>query len=92
MLEEPTQAYCHVVFVCWGNICRSPAAEATFRKLVEDRNLTGQVSCDSAGTINQHTGNPPDPRMQAAAKARDLPIGGRARIANDEDLLYSRMR
>jgi len=85
MQEEPSEAYFHIVFVCWGNICRSPAAEATFRKLVEDRGLKGQVSCDSAGTINQHAGNPPDPRMQAAAKARDLPIGGRARIANDED-------
>ena len=79
------QADFHVVFVCWGNICRSPAAEATFRKLLEDRKLDDQISCDSAGTINQHAGNPPDPRMQAAAKARDLPIGGRSRMANDED-------
>ena len=87
MQEQPSQVDFHVVFVCWGNICRSPAAEATFRKLVEDRSLKGQVSCDSAGTINQHAGNPPDPRMQTAAKARDLPIGGRARIANDEDFI-----
>ena len=75
----------HIVFVCWGNICRSPAAEATFRKLLKERSLENQISCDSAGTIGQHHGNPPDPRMQKAAHARSLPIGGSARMANDQD-------
>lgn len=75
----------HILFVCWGNICRSPAAEATFRKLLEERSLEDQITCDSAGTIGQHNGNPPDPRMQKAAKARQLPIGGTARIANNQD-------
>ena len=75
----------HIVFVCWGNICRSPAAEATFRKLLEKRNLAGKITCDSAGTIGQHHGNPPDPRMREAAQARNLPIGGSARMVTDED-------
>lgn len=75
----------HILFVCWGNICRSPAAEATFRKLLIEKSLEKKITCDSAGTIGQHTGNPPDPRMQKAAKARNLPIGGSARMANDQD-------
>ena len=75
----------HIVFVCWGNICRSPAAEATFRKILKERSLEKEITCDSAGTIAQHHGNPPDPRMQKAAKARAIPIGGTARIANDQD-------
>ena len=77
--------FMHILFVCWGNICRSPAAEATFRKLLKERSLEDQITCDSAGTIGQHQGNPPDPRMQKAAQARDLPIGGTARIARDQD-------
>ena len=75
----------HILFVCWGNICRSPAAEATFQKLLKERSLEDQITCDSAGTIDQHQGNPPDPRMQKAAKARNLPISGTARMANDQD-------
>ncbi len=75
----------HIVFVCWGNICRSPAAEATFRKILKERSLEKEITCDSAGTIAQHHGNPPDPRMQKAAKARDIPLGGTARIVNDQD-------
>jgi protein-tyrosine phosphatase len=75
----------HIVFVCWGNICRSPAAEATFRKLLKERSLEGKITCDSAGTIAQHQGNPPDPRMRKAAQARDIPIGGSARMANSDD-------
>ena len=70
----------HVLFVCWGNICRSPAAEATFRKLISEEGEEGKISCDSAGTISQHHGNPPDPRMQKAALARSLPIAGTARM------------
>lgn len=75
----------HIVFVCWGNICRSPAAEATFRKILKERSLEKEITCDSAGTIAQHHGNPPDPRMQKAAKARDIPLSGTARIVNDQD-------
>ena len=75
----------HIVFICWGNICRSPAAEATFRKLLKERSLEDKITCDSAGTIGQHHGNPPDPRMKKAALARNIATGGTARMANNED-------
>ncbi len=85
MKDRAENSKFHVLFVCWGNICRSPAAEATFRKMLEEKSLAESISCDSAGTINQHSGNPPDHRMQAAAKAKGIPIGGQARMANDND-------
>ena len=75
----------HILFVCWGNICRSPAAEATFRKLLKERELDKKITCDSAGTIGQHHGNSPDSRMRKAAQARNLPIDGSARMVTDED-------
>jgi len=75
----------HILFVCWGNICRSPAAECTFRKLLKDRGLEQKYSCDSAGTIGSHQGNPPDSRMRQAAQARDCTISGAARMINDQD-------
>jgi len=81
----------HIVFICWGNICRSPAAEATFRKLVKDRNLQEQITCDSAGTISQHQGNPPDSRMQKAAKERNIQTGGIARMVSGEDFARADM-
>ena len=85
MHKQTAQEKLHVVFVCWGNICRSPAAEATFRKLVIDRELDDRITCDSAGTIDQHEGNSPDPRMQKAASARGIRTGGAARKANSND-------
>lgn len=59
-----------VLFVCLGNICRSPTAEAVFSHLVEERGLSGRVEVDSAGTGSWHIGHPPDPRAVAAAKER----------------------
>lgn len=64
----------NVLFVCLGNICRSPAAEGTFRALVEREGLDGRISCDSAGTGSWHIGDPPDPRMRAAAKRRGIDL------------------
>ena len=75
----------HILFVCWGNICRSPAAEATFRKLVHDQGLDEKITIDSAGTISTHQGNPPDSRMKSAARARNLSIEGSARKVNKQD-------
>lgn len=60
----------NVLFVCLGNICRSPAAEAVFRSLVEREGLAGRIACDSAGTGSWHVGKAPDARMRAAARRR----------------------
>lgn len=59
-----------VLFVCTGNICRSPTAEAVFRHQVTAANLTKELIIDSAGTHNYHVGDAPDERSVEAAKAR----------------------
>lgn len=59
-----------VLFVCMGNICRSPTAEGVFRKFVTDAGLGEQIGTDSAGTHAYHQGSPPDKRAQEAAKRR----------------------
>ena len=59
-----------VCFVCLGNICRSPSAEAVMRELVERARLTERIVIDSAGTGDWHIGEPPDERAQKAAKKR----------------------
>ena len=59
-----------VLFVCLGNICRSPTAEGVFTALIDREGLTDLVSVDSAGTGDWHVGDQPDRRAQAAAKAR----------------------
>ncbi len=59
-----------VVFVCMGNICRSPTAEAVFRQYVERAGLENQIVIDSAGTHDYHIGAPPDSRTQRAAQQR----------------------
>ena len=59
-----------VLFVCMGNICRSPAAEGIFKKLVQDKGLENTIICDSAGTVSYHAGEPADHRMRAHAKER----------------------
>ena len=69
-----------VLFVCLGNICRSPTAEAAFRAACPE------IVCDSAGTGDWHLGDPPHPPMQAAAKARGLDMADlRARQFAAED-------
>lgn len=59
-----------VLFVCTGNICRSPTAEGVFAAHVAAAGLSDRVTVDSAGTQGYHIGDPPDPRSQAAAKSR----------------------
>ena len=75
-----------VLFVCLGNICRSPLAEAAFRR--EAARLGLEVTVDSAGTGDWHVGNPPDPRAVAQAARQDIDISGyRARQVSPEDFL-----
>jgi len=75
-----------VLFVCMGNICRSPAAEIVFRQQVENAGLADRIHIDSAGTIGYHTGKGPDPRMAATLKSRGYTISGRARQVTAADL------
>ncbi len=75
-----------VLFVCMGNICRSPAAEGIFRQLAARAGFSGEVECDSAGTIACHQGQAPDPRMRQAGAARGFAFDGRARAAAAADL------
>ncbi|MBF2016579.1 MAG: low molecular weight phosphotyrosine protein phosphatase [Rivularia sp. T60_A2020_040] len=58
-----------LLFVCLGNICRSPTAENVMNHLVEKASLSNSIHCDSAGTSSYHIGSPPDSRMSAAANA-----------------------
>ena len=59
-----------VLFVCMGNICRSPTAEGVFKRQVAEAGLEAHVLSDSAGTHDYHVGEPPDPRAQRAAAGR----------------------
>lgn len=74
-----------VLFVCLGNICRSPTAEGILRSIVAARGLADSVQIDSAGTGAWHVGNPPDARMTKAAKARGFALSGRARQVAPDD-------
>jgi protein-tyrosine phosphatase len=68
-----------ILFVCLGNICRSPTAEGVTRRLVSERGLEDEVEVDSAGTGGWHIGAPPDRRATAAAAARGTTLEGSAR-------------
>jgi protein-tyrosine phosphatase len=75
-----------VLFVCMGNICRSPTAEGVFKAIVASKGLDDRIDSDSAGTHGYHIGSPPDHRAIAAAKARgyDLtPLRARRVSADD---------
>lgn len=65
----------NVLFVCMGNICRSPTAHAVLEKMVADAQLTSEISIDSAGTHAYHVGNPPDSRAQTVATQRGYNLG-----------------
>ena len=81
-----------VLFVCLGNICRSPTAEGVFRALLRREGLGDRIAVDSAGTHAYHVGEPPDPRAQAAARRRGVDIstlkGRKATAADFEKFDY----
>lgn len=75
-----------VLFVCTGNICRSPTAEGVFRDLVAREGLSDQVNADSSGTVGYHVGEPPDARSQESAMKRGIDLSGlRARRTKATD-------
>ena len=63
-----------VLFVCMGNICRSPTAHGVFQALVDSEGLGASIKVDSAGTHGYHRGSPPDPRSQATARAHGIDL------------------
>ncbi|UCF77147.1 MAG: low molecular weight phosphotyrosine protein phosphatase [Betaproteobacteria bacterium] len=65
-----------VLFVCMGNICRSPMAEGVFKRRVAEAGLSDHIASDSAGTHDYHVGEPPDPRAQRAVERRGYDISG----------------
>ncbi|MEM8735901.1 MAG: low molecular weight protein-tyrosine-phosphatase [Planctomycetota bacterium] len=75
-----------VLFVCLGNICRSPAAEGVMTTLVGERGLVDQIEVDSAGTSSYHIGEPADKRMRASAQAREIELTSRSRMVSARDL------
>lgn len=75
-----------VLFVCLGNICRSPLAEAVFRAVVRDAGLADRFEIDSAGTAGYHVGEPADSRTREVARSRDIELTGRARRIEPADL------
>src|SRR5262245_3545136 len=74
-----------ILFVCMGNICRSPTAEGVMRYLLEERGLDGEIELDSAGTGGWHVGAPPDARATEAARARGITLEGAARQVTRAD-------
>ena len=76
-----------VLFICMGNICRSPTAEGVFRHKVHAAGLIERVAIDSAGTHNYHPGEPPDARSQHHAKRRGYDLSVlRARVLSEADI------
>jgi protein-tyrosine phosphatase len=75
-----------LLFVCLGNICRSPSAEAIARHMIAERGLQQRIQCDSAGTGDWHIGHAPDKRAQAAGQRRGYDLGAlRARQLTLQD-------
>ena len=74
-----------ILFVCLGNICRSPAAHGTMLQIIKDKKLTEQIEVDSCGTGSYHIGSLPDKRMIQAASQRGIELNHKARRLCKED-------
>ena len=75
-----------IIFVCMGNICRSPSAQGVYEKFLKNKRLRGKITVDSAGTHSYHVGGQPDSRSTQAAMLRDIDISQqRARKISNQD-------
>ena len=83
-MEKMEKKY-KILFVCLGNICRSPAAEGVMLRLIEERNLVGRIEVDSAGTYGGHAGSLPDRRMRVHARSRGYELTHRSRRVTGDD-------
>jgi protein-tyrosine phosphatase len=86
LVNDGTWEPIRVLFVCLGNICRSPLAEAVFRHLVEERGWADRFDIDSAGTSGWHRGAPPDARSAETARRRGITVAGASRKVVASDL------
>lgn len=75
-----------LLFVCLGNICRSPSAENIMNHLIQEAGLEDKITCDSAGTSGYHIGAAPDRRMSSAASKRGIKLVGKSRKLTPSDL------
>jgi protein-tyrosine phosphatase len=74
-----------ILFVCMGNICRSPTAEGVMRRLLDEEGLADRVHVESAGTGGWHVGEPPDERATLAARRRGIALAGAAQQVRSAD-------
>lgn len=84
-MDDPGASRISILFVCLGNICRSPLAEGIFRSLVEQAGLSHRFEIDSAGTGAWHVGEPPDARAAMVASRHGVPLECKARQITGED-------
>jgi protein-tyrosine phosphatase len=80
-----TQPTIRLLFVCMGNICRSPAAHCVFQHLVDQAGLVESIEVDSAGTHGYHVGSSPDARMKVVLQKAGVPVIGSSRQLVEED-------
>ena len=76
----------NILFICMGNICRSPSAEAVMNGIIKNNNLQDKIRCDSAGTIGHHAGEPADQRMKMHASRRGYDLTSISRQIRYDDL------
>lgn len=84
MMTDSNNKY-RILFVCLGNICRSPAAQGVMQRLVDERGLTDRFEIDSAGTSGYHDGELPDRRMRVHARPRGYELTHRSRRVEGSD-------
>lgn len=82
---DKTQTPIKVLFVCMGNICRSPSGEAVMNKYITNAGLSSKIICDSAGTLAYHAGEPADSRMQSHANKRNYRLTSISRKITPSD-------